>query len=373
MRRGSDGKGCELTMKRAFMAAMKAKVLELLIYDEIGENFWTGGGITAGSVGAAIKAAGDFDSIVLRINSPGGSCFDGVAIYNLIRAQKKPVTVFVDGLAASAASDIAMAGDEINMGSGAMIMIHNAMWGCYGDANDLRQAADAIEKISVTVAEIYIARTGNGADVIKAMMDAETWMSGADAVEKGFATRVVEQDARIAADAKALAATFNLKSFKNAPKFAVKTKRVDGEDLEKSAFAYQGGDETKDWHLPIEFSTAEKTESHIRDAISRWDQTDMPDAAEKKAARTRILDAAKEHNIDVSEDSLKLGAETPTAAVNVDCECDCNGCMTVGCASCEMDPCDAEGCDCPNHQAMAAGHAEMEIYRHRLKLRERAA
>lgn len=89
-----------------------------------------------------------------------------------------------------------------------------------------------------------------------------------------------------------------------------KTKKVDGEDLPKSAFAYQGSDEPKDWHLPIEFSTNELSANHIRDAISRWDQTSMPDGAEKKTARARILAAAKKHGIDVSEESLKaLGTQ----------------------------------------------------------------
>ena len=82
------------------------------------------------------------------------------------------------------------------------------------------------------------------------------------------------------------------------------TKSVDGEELEKGAFAYQGSPQPDDWHLPIEFSTDEKTEAHIRDAIARWDQTEMPDAEEKKRARSRIKAAAKAHGIEVSDDSL---------------------------------------------------------------------
>jgi ATP-dependent protease ClpP protease subunit len=204
-------------MKRAFMATMKATVLEILIYDEIGENYWTGGGITAGTVAAAIKAAGKFDSIALRINSPGGSCFDGVAIYNLLRAQGKPVEVFVDGMALSAASVIAMAGDTVNMGTGAVLMIHNAMWGAYGDAQVLRKAASDIETISVTVAEIYIAHTGKDAAQVKALMDAETWMNGAQAIEQGFATQAVAQDDSTVAAARALAQKFDMRAFQHAP------------------------------------------------------------------------------------------------------------------------------------------------------------
>jgi ATP-dependent protease ClpP protease subunit len=204
-------------MKRAFMAAMKATVLEILIYDEIGENYWSGGGITAGTVAAAIKDVGKFDSIKVRINSPGGSAFDGVAIYNLLRSQGKSIEVFVDGIAASAASVIAMAGDTVNMGTGAVLMIHNAMWGCYGDAQALRAAADTIETISVTIGEIYVKHTGKDAETVKALMDAETWMNGDQAVDLGFATKTVAQDEEEVAEAKALAQKFNMKAFQHAP------------------------------------------------------------------------------------------------------------------------------------------------------------
>ncbi len=95
-----------------------------------------------------------------------------------------------------------------------------------------------------------------------------------------------------------------------------KTKKVDGEDLPKSAFAYQGSDEPKDWHLPIEFSTNESSASHIRNALARWDQTSMPDADEKKTARARLLAAAKKHGIDVSEESLKAAASMAAKATD---------------------------------------------------------
>jgi len=357
------------------MAAVKASVLEILVYDEIGENFWTGTGVTPATVAQAIQDAGIFDSITLRINSPGGSAFDGVAIYNLLRSQKKPITVFVDGIAASAASVVAMAGDTINMGTGAILMIHNAMWGCFGDAQALRAAAEVIEGISFTIGEIYVKRSGKDAAAVKALMDAETWMNGEQAVEEGFATGTVKQDEEEIAQARTLVQKFNLKMFQHAPSFAneAKTKRVDDEDLEKSAFAYQGSDKTEDWKLPIEFSTDEKTKSHIRNAISRWSKTDMPDAAEKKLARGRILGAAKAHGIEVNEDSLELkGARNES--VDPDCECECTPCRTIGCSGCENDPCEAIGCDCPNHEEMSSAFIpDLETYKRRLALRERAA
>jgi HK97 family phage prohead protease len=164
--------------------------LELLVYDDIGENFWTGGGVTAKMVRQAIDAAGEFNGIVVRINSPGGDAFEGVAIFNVLRAHKKPVTTYVDGLAASAASVIAMAGDKRIMGVNTMMMIHNASSIVYGDHNEMRQMADVLEKISDSIGMTYVARSGKTAEEVKALMDAESWMSAQDCMDNGFCTGV---------------------------------------------------------------------------------------------------------------------------------------------------------------------------------------
>ena len=127
-----------------------------------------------------------------------------------------------------------------------------------------------------------------------------------------------------------------------------KTKRVDGEDLEKSAFAYQGSDELADWKLPIKFSTAEKTESHIRNAIARWSKTDMPNEAEKKRARGRIKAAAKEHDIELGEDSL-----ASARADSEKCECDCDPCVAGNCEDCTNPDCEEPNCLCDAAQNRA--------------------
>lgn len=199
--------------------------LEFLIYEDIGENWWTGGGITAKIIAAAIQQAGVFDRISVRVNSPGGDCFEGVAIYNLLRAQGKPIDVYVDGLAASAASVIAMAGDTIAVGLGAMIMIHNASTFAYGDGNELRKMADTLDKISETVGTIYVEKTKQTAEEIKALMDAETWMGAQEAIDKGFASKMLDQDEKSAADAQALAGGFNLRHCRHVPE-KLKSARV---------------------------------------------------------------------------------------------------------------------------------------------------
>lgn len=188
-------KGRKFANRPVFKASVQpGGELELLVYEDIGENWWDGSGVTAKNVKQSIDQAGIFTSISVRINSPGGDAFEGVAIHNLLRAQKKPVNVFVDGIAASAASIIAMAGDNITMGNSAMMMIHNASCACQGYAEDMRKMADVLDKVSASVAKTYIDRAGMSAEDVKTMMDAESWLSAQDCIDKGLATAIAEND-----------------------------------------------------------------------------------------------------------------------------------------------------------------------------------
>lgn len=161
------------------------------ILDPIGEN-WEGTGVTAKRIGAALRNIGARD-VTVNVNSPGGDFFEGVAIYNMLREHQGKVTVRVMGLAASAASVIAMAGDELLMGDGAFLMIHNAWAMAIGNRHDMRAAADQLEPFDAAMAAVYANRTGmKTADVVK-LMDAETWINSAQAVEDGWATGLVER------------------------------------------------------------------------------------------------------------------------------------------------------------------------------------
>ena len=149
-------------------AAQGIEPAEILLYDEIG--FW---GVTAKDFVLALAEIGD-GPITLRINSPGGDVFDGLAIYNALRARKSPVNVVIDGLAASAASFIAMAGTTVAMNEASMLMIHNA-WGiCMGDRNDMLDMSAVMEKIAGQLASIYAGKSGKGVAELGAQMDAET-------------------------------------------------------------------------------------------------------------------------------------------------------------------------------------------------------
>jgi ATP-dependent Clp endopeptidase proteolytic subunit ClpP len=176
---------------------------DIFIYDEVGEGYF-GGGVTATSVIEQVKALGN-RSLNVRINSPGGSVFEGVAIYNAFARYPGDVTVHIDGIAASIASIIAMAGKRILMAENAMMMIHNPWSIAAGSSGDFRKQADVLDQIKETLITTYATRTGAERDAIAAMMSEETWMTASEAVALKFADESV-------AGVKA-AACFDLKSY----------------------------------------------------------------------------------------------------------------------------------------------------------------
>jgi ATP-dependent Clp protease protease subunit len=163
------------------------------ILDVIGFDWWTGEGVTSKRIAAALRAIGDKDVTVL-INSPGGDMFEGLAIRSLLAEHTGRVTVKVLGLAASAASVIAMAADEIQIARAGFFMIHNAWLVAMGDRNALREIADMMEPFDAAMADLYAARTGIEVKDIVKMMDKETWIGGSKAVEDGFADALLSSD-----------------------------------------------------------------------------------------------------------------------------------------------------------------------------------
>ncbi len=165
----------------------------ITMFETIGEDFWSGGGITAKSVAAQLRAIGP-RPIEIQINSPGGDMFEGIAIYNVLREHPQPITVKVMGMAASAASVVAMAGDEIQIGAASFIMIHNCWVMAVGNRNDLAETADFLEPFDQAMVDLYAARTGQDAKQVAKWMDAETYMSGSQAIEYGFADALLSAD-----------------------------------------------------------------------------------------------------------------------------------------------------------------------------------
>lgn len=169
-------------------------VAELLIYGDIGDIRWFGEDyydVSAKSIAEELKALGELSEISVRINSPGGSVFSAQAIYSLLKSHSARVTVHVDGMAASAASLVAMAGDEIVMPDNAMMMIHSPMSYASGNPSELRKQAEILEKVQDSMMAAY-SRSGQSVEDIKAMLEAETWMTAPEAVALGFADRTDE-------------------------------------------------------------------------------------------------------------------------------------------------------------------------------------
>jgi ATP-dependent protease ClpP protease subunit len=177
-------------MGKGYSIRAKAKgSAEIFIYEDVGESWF--GGVSARQFAADLRGLGDVQAIDLRINSYGGDVFDGLAIYRLLADHKAHVVAHIDGIAASIASVIAMAGNEIRIAEAAEIMIHDAWGVAIGPASEMRAYADRLDAVSSSIADVYVARTGNAKDQVQAWMDAETTFQSADALKHGFAGSIV--------------------------------------------------------------------------------------------------------------------------------------------------------------------------------------
>ena len=184
---------------------------EIFIYGQIGLDWW-GEGIAAETL---VKELADLEAetIDVRINSVGGVVFEGLAIYNAFVRHPAKVTTHVDGMAASIASIVALAGNDVRIAENAFMMIHNP-WGVeIGDANDMRKMADILDTLAGSLVDTYTAKTGESEKVIRGMMDEETWFNASEAEELGLVDNI---DARME-----IAAAFDLSRFHNAPEGAL--------------------------------------------------------------------------------------------------------------------------------------------------------
>jgi ATP-dependent Clp endopeptidase proteolytic subunit ClpP len=164
-------------------------IVDLAIYDEIG--FW---GVTAKDFITELEAKkGAAKKARLMLNSPGGSVFDGFAIFNALKHSGLEIDVTVMGIAASMASVIAMVGKTISMPVNSMMMIHNASAGVFGNAAELADVIEVLKKMDASITATYMARTGKSEADVKKLMSAETYMTAAEALNLGFATKVTDE------------------------------------------------------------------------------------------------------------------------------------------------------------------------------------
>jgi len=170
---------------------------ELMIYGRIGGGGWLADGIGAADVAAALRELGP-GPIDVRINSGGGDVFDGVAIHSLLARHPGVVTVYVDGLAASAASFIMLAGDRVRASRNAMIMIHDAMTMTFGSASTHQRAIDLLAKVSDNIADMYAERAGEDPEYWRSRMTENgedgVWYTGTEALDAGLVDEIVGGD-----------------------------------------------------------------------------------------------------------------------------------------------------------------------------------
>lgn len=181
---------------------------EILIYDRIGSGLFQDG-VTAKQFAGDLKALGPLKVLDVRINSPGGAVFEGLAIYNTLKRQKATVRVHIDGAALSIASAIAMAGDEIEMASEGLMMLHNATAVAAGDEGEMLRTAEMLKKVTENVAGIYADKSGLPREQVAALMAEETWFTADEALAKNLITAVSQT--------KAVTNSFDLSQFKNPP------------------------------------------------------------------------------------------------------------------------------------------------------------
>ena len=193
---------------KGFWVQAKGKKAEIYIYETIGDG-WLGG-MSAKSFSEELKGLGEVEQIDVFISSDGGSVFDGISIYNQLKRSKAKVIINIDGIAASIASVIAMAGDEVYMASNAQMMIHKAWTVVSGNADELRKQADIMDKIDEeTIVAAYVEKSGESVEKMNELLAAETWLSSSDALDLGLIDGVTEEIK--------MAAHYDLSRFSNVP------------------------------------------------------------------------------------------------------------------------------------------------------------
>lgn len=278
---------------------------EVLIYDEIGSSWW--GGVSAKSFAKDLSAIEATD-ITVRLNSPGGDVFEGIAILNALRNHKARITVYVDGIAASAASFIAMAGDEIVMCRNAEMMIHDAWGYCGGNAAEVRKYADELDRVSDNIASIYADRTDATTEEWRDVMRDEVWYSADEAVAAGLADRVEAK--KKDSDKDDASASFDLSIFNYAGRHAAPAPKPLAAQASNSAPATAGAaNSTEEGGSDVAFTDEQVGE--LREALG------LPEDTEDQEVFDAVLEKLTAPEAD-SEAEPGTSAKLPAGVVAVD-------------------------------------------------------
>ena len=237
---------------------------EVLLYGDIGEGFFTEG-IGAKQFAEDLKALGPIKNLSIRINSPGGSVFEGLALFNTLERHPAKKTVTVDGLAASIASLVCMCGDVIRMPQNALMMVHDPFALVMGNAKDMEKMAETLVKIKGCLISAYTKKSGLSDKEVSDLMSDETWMTANEAVEWGFADEVAEP-MRMAASM-----NFDLSAYKKAPKNLFSKKGKNDMDEHEKFEKRNESEKTRTREISTigkQFNLQEEALSAIQDGIS---------------------------------------------------------------------------------------------------------
>lgn len=268
-------------------AANKAKVGEVLLYGPISSSTWLGDEVTPKQFKADLDGLGEVDTIDLYINSEGGDVFAAQAIYSMLKRHPAAVHTHVDGLAASAASLVAMAGETITLPINAMLMLHSPWSLAMGNAQEFRKMADALDQIRESMIAVYSERSGKTHDEVVAILDAETWYTAEEAVAAGFADEV-EGEKRIAASIANDTLTINgrqvdLSAFGAFPREKVVASETIVVNVSDTTYTYNG-DPNADASTDTVTVEQEPAEAPAAD-----EQEEAASAQDEKQARLKLL------------------------------------------------------------------------------------
>lgn len=177
-----------------FVVSEDKKTADLYIFGDITSWKWFDEEVSAGSFQKDLEAIGQVDTLNIHINSCGGDVFEGIAIYNLIKNYNAEKNVYIDGIAASIASVIAMAGDNIYMSNTSVMMIHNCWTWTSGNAEDLRKTANDMDKVMQAIRNAYLSRVNIDEDKLKQLLDDESYLLADECMEMGFCSEIIEYD-----------------------------------------------------------------------------------------------------------------------------------------------------------------------------------
>lgn len=250
---------------------------EIVLYGAVGDDFWIDS-FTDKDVMLALNELRANTEIIVRINSGGGDAFIGLAIYNALKSSPAKIIIYVDGIAASAASVIAMAADELVMKEGSMMMIHDPSSITFGDAADHAKSFEILDKLGDQMARIYSRKARDDADTIRQMMRDEKWLTSSEAVDLGFADATDDEHKAVTA------ALFDYRVYSNAPKNLITLATANASIFNKSK---QLIDDERTEIMSIQIKPDENIETEVTEEVETADVIDVAAIAAQASAAER--------------------------------------------------------------------------------------